>query len=186
MVPLRIAGLNVADAGILTASSSVVNLPPDRMQVEDINDVWRATTPAAWVLCDLGAATDICVMAMINSNATASADSFQVRISNSDPSGAAGEVYDSGVVLSNTDAVYRRIVHFIEPVAVGRYLRVDLNQAENPEAGRFVAGRTWNPSRNFSFGWESTWRDWSRRSRSLGQTLFIDRGNVAYDSRSMA
>src|SRR5690606_14215055 len=37
-------------------------------------------------------------------------------------------------------------------------------------------GQAWAPSRNMQFGWEPLWRDFSRRSRSLGGNRLVDVG----------
>ncbi len=173
-VPLRITNVNLIDLGTVTASSFISNLTPDRMQVDDIQSVWRAGATSAWILADLLAPLEVSAVALINSNALEQ-DAAQVRLSTTDATGAAGDAYDSGSIAAAVDPRYRRFVHFIQPAAVGRYLRIDLAQASLPEAGRWVAGATWAPSRNFQYGWQPLSRDWSTVAYSLGQNVFFDR-----------
>lgn len=173
-VTLRIASVNLVDTGTVSASSAVATLPPSNVQEEDIQSIWRATSTAAqWLLVDLGATSTIGVVALINTS-LGMADAVRVRVSTSDVTGAAGDAYDSGSFAASVDSTYAMLVHFIEVAVSGRYVRVDLGQSSVPEVGRWFVGRTWTPSRHFSFGWEPVWRDWSRKTYSLGQNEFID------------
>ena len=170
---LRIAGQNWADSAVVTASSSVATLPPDRVQSGDIADVWRAGSTTAWLLADLGMSRTIGVIAGISSNAGLS-DAVQFRVSTSDATGAAGDAYNSGTIATAVDTRYPRLVHFVEPAVSGRYVRIDFVQASAPEIGKLEIARTWGPSRHFSFGWEPLSRDWSTGTMSIGLNLHKD------------
>lgn len=172
-VNLRIGGQNWSDFGVVTASSAVATLPADRVQTEDIAEVWRAAINPAGLVVDLGATRTFGAVALIGSNAIAN-DTWQVRASITDPTATPGEVYDSGVIAMGGDLRYGRIAHFIEPAVSARYVRVDLDQASMPEAGRLVVCRTWTPSHHFSFGFEMLARDWSVRTYSLGLNAHTD------------
>jgi hypothetical protein len=172
--PLRIAYENLADAGTVTASSALSALSADRVQAEDIEDVWRAATNPAWLLADLGSEMTVGIAALINSNAGLT-DTARVRVSTVDASGSAGDAYDSGVFVTAIDTVHEKLIHFIEPGVSGRYVLIDLDQGETPEAGRLFIARGWTPTHNFSFGWEPLSRDWSISTMSLGLNLFKDK-----------
>lgn len=171
--PLRILRQNVIDAATVSASSAVASLPSDRLQTEDVQEIWRATSTTAWVLADLEAQVEVGVAVLVNTNMIAS-DQVQVRLSTSDTAGVAGDAYDSGTIVANVDPVFGYFVHFFGP-ATGRYLRIDMTQESEPEAGRWAAGQVWAPSRDMAFGWQPMWRDPSRHTESLGQTTYIDR-----------
>jgi hypothetical protein len=176
--PLRIAWNNYADTAVLSANSEVGSLPVAYLKDLDLGKIWRASsTAAAWVLADLGASLEIGMVALIGTN-LAQTDAAQVRISTADATGAAGDAYDSGPILAAVDPMLRRFVHPVDPGVTGRYVRIDLSQAEVPEAGRLVVMRTWAPSRNFQFGWSRISRDPSRRIYSEGRNLFSDRRQV--------
>lgn len=174
--PLRIARENLIDAATVTVSSAVSSLSASNLQTEDIREVWRATSSTAWILADLGSIKTVGVIALIGSNLGIS-DTVRFRVSTSDASGLAGDAYDSADSVANADPSYGMLVHPIEPApgVSGRYVRIDLTQAETVEAGRFVAGPTFAPSRDRAFGAATIWRDPSRRIESLGQATLLDR-----------
>lgn len=173
-VTLRIAGVNLADTGTVSASSAVSSLPVSNVQEEDIQQVWRATASGAqWLLVDLGASNTIGVVALINTN-LGPTDVVRIRASVSDASATTGDAYDSGSIAAEVDTNYGMLIHFLSLEPSARYVRVDVDQSSVPEVGRLVVGRVWTPSRHFSFGWEPLWRDWSRKTYSLGQNEWID------------
>lgn len=186
-VPLRIGYVNLADSAVLSASSSVGSLTAGRLLSEDVQDIWRAASTSAWVLADLGAAASIGAVALPNSN-SGPGDTARVRLSSADPTGAAGDLYDTGSFLPGVDIKKRMLAHFVEPAVSARYVRVDLAQSVAPQAGRLFIGPVWTPSRDRAPGAEPLWRDWSeatptrglneirdRRSRQKGQA-FVLRG----------
>lgn len=170
---LRIARQNLIDTAVVTASTSVASLPASNLQTEDIREVWRAGGASASILADLGSTVELGITALMGTN-LALLDTQQVRVSSVDATGAAGDVYDSGVVAAAADPVYGMLVHPIEPAVSGRYLRIDLAASETIEAGRWMAGPVFSPSRHFSLGWEPLWDDPSRHIESLGQATLID------------
>lgn len=174
--PLRLCHVNHADAALITAGAGAVGtLPLSNLQDDDIQALWRSTGSGGDALIvDLGSEVEIGVAALININMR-SADVAHVRISNTDPTGQAGEIYNSGASITGVDPVWRKLVHFIEPSVIGRYMRIGITMSQLPvEAGRLVVGPTWSPSRDMSFGRERLWRDFSTRSRSVGGMEFVD------------
>ena len=105
----------------------------------------------------------------------ASASTFRVRISATDPTVTGSLAHDSGSLASGLDPIYPTLVYIIDSAATGRYVRIDLTQASPlPEAGRLFVGRLWSPSSNMQFGWAPVSREISRRTESVGQAIFID------------
>lgn len=173
-IPFRIAWVNLADAAVVTASSQITTLPVSAVADQDIQKIWRAASTTASLLIDLGVQRQVEILALINSNAIAS-DAVQFRVSTTDATGNTGDAYDSGEILAGLNPSYRKLVHPINPAVTGRYVKIDLAQSSAPEVGRLVVAAPWEPSRDMRFGWAQIWRDWSRRSRSLGQNVFYDR-----------
>ena len=173
-IPLRIAATNLIDAGTVAASSEVSTLTAVKLQTLDIRDVWQASSTTAYVLADLLSSKTIGITALINCSLDAD-DTIRVQSSTADATGAAGDAYDSGVIAAAVDPVFAMFVHPIEPAVSGRYLRIDVVQSSTPRVGRWFAGATWAPSHHFRYGWEPLWRDFSRRSYSLGAMLYFDR-----------
>jgi hypothetical protein len=161
---------NRADTALITGGQQA--LPISNLQTPDIREIWRGVAVSTAIVVDFGSETQLGGVALINSNATSS-DTWHIRASITDPTGAAGEVYNE--VLPTGDMTYKLLIHFIDPQVSARYLRINLNQSEAPEAGRLFAGPVWFPTRAFSYGWRPLWRDESRRSTSLGQAVYIDR-----------
>ena len=171
--PLRIARQNLIDLATVTASTAVSSLPASNLQTEDIGELWRATTGTEWLLADLGSTKTVGITALVESSAVAG-DSMQIRVSTADATGASGDAYDSGSLPVTVDPATGLLVHPIEPAVSGRYLRIDLIQSATVEAGRWMAGPVFSPSRTFSFGWQPLSEDPSRHIESLGQATLID------------
>lgn len=165
---------NRVDAGLLTADTAANEEDIERLQTTDIRAVWRAADTSPAIKLDFGHQIPWGGVALINSNASSS-DTWQIRLSTSDPNGVAGDAYNSGVIATGIDATYSMLVHIVASEKTGRFLRVDLFQAAIPEVGRLFAGPVWLPSRAFAYGWQPLAEDPSRRSESLGQVEHIDR-----------
>ena len=174
---------NLIDAATLTASTATGGLPVANLAEADIRKVWRAaaSSSSAWVLADLGSSLTIGAVALVNTN-LALTTSVRVRVSTVDATGVAGNAYDtagSPALLAECDPAYRLFVHVIEGGAVGRYLRIDATITAF-EAGRLVAGPTYQPSRNLSLNHpiEELWTDHSRITPSLSGVRWIDREEI--------
>lgn len=173
-VPLRIGFQNLADSAVLSASSASGSLTVGKLLIADVQDIWRAASSPAWFVADLGTAATVGAVGLMNSNAIPS-DAVRLRVSSADPTGAAGDVYDTGSFLAPISIKKRLMALFIEPAVSGRYVRIDLSQASAPEVGRLYIGPTWTPTRNRAFGAEPAWRDWSSETLTRGLNLIRDR-----------
>ena len=165
---------NRIDTAMLTADTGPNQLTIARLKTSDVREVWQAHTSSPALKADFGSQITWGGTALIRSNAIPG-DMVRIRLSTEDPLGTAGDAYDSGDIPAGVDPVFGVLAHFPLNATVGRYLRIDLEQAELPEAGRWFAGPVWYPSVSFAYGWRPLWRDPSRRSESLGQTIHIDR-----------
>lgn len=171
---------NLVDDGTLSASTSIGGLPPSNLQEDDIRRVWRASSgsSSAHLIADLTAQSEIGAVAMPNTNLGLTTP-VRVRLSTADPNGVAGDAYDSGSVSAACDPAYRLFVHIISGGATGRYLRIDMT-VNTAEAGRLVAGPTYQTSRNLSLNHpiEELWNDRSRITQSLSGVRWIDREEI--------
>ena len=82
-------------------------------------------------------------------------------------------------MLAGCDPAYRLFVHIISGGVTGRYLRIDATITAF-EAGRFVAGPTYQPTRNLSLNHpiEELWNDRSQITPSLSGVRWIDREEI--------
>lgn len=151
----------------MSAGSSVLSLPPSNVKTRDVRQVWRSDAGFTYLLADITQTLTLEYVAVINCLADTA---WRVRYSTVDPTGEAGDAFDSGLVSSNWTDAERLVAMFVEPGVLGRYLRID----GLSEAGRLTSGQTFKPSRDMSFGVEFLWRDRSRRSESLDFNEFID------------
>jgi hypothetical protein len=170
---------NLADGGTITASSSAALMSPRRLQNPHVARKWRGVSGGSeWVCVDLGAALSIDTVALVGINLTL-AGSHRVRVSNSDPTGAAGELYNSGSLSAKVDPAYGYLVQLLTNPVTGRYVRVDVSDALSYiEAGRFVVGLRRVFAVNFAAGWSRGYEDLSRRRASRGGQTYIDRGDT--------
>lgn len=186
-MPANILYLNLADAGTMSASSWIAAAPPIILQNQHVARRWRGRLgDTEWVLVDLLASQSIDTVALVgmtwldvnldeqpvNSNATT-----RIRISSIDATGAAGDVYDSGLIAGQVDAAYMQLVKLLPAPVSGRYVRIDISQASAQalQAGRFVVGLREDFLWNFSYGWSFGFADLSRRRKSAGGQTFVER-----------
>jgi hypothetical protein len=103
----------------------------------------------------------------------------RVRVSSTDPSAQAGEVYDSGD-FSTVDPRYGMMVHLAPEALVGRYVRVDLREpgALTIEAGRLVISPRSTFEINYSPEWTRAYVDRSRKTKSRGGQTYVDRDDA--------
>lgn len=175
-VPFRLMSkVNHADvAAIGTSATPLLTLPASNLKDDDIRMLWRSTsTSGDSLIVDLGSAVEIGAVSLINTNLR-STDTVQIKVSNSDPTGQTGEIYNSGVNASSVDPFYAKLVHFIEPAVIGRYVRISMITASAPQAGRLVICPIWIPSRNWTYGLEKLARDFSIRTRSESGNEYVD------------
>jgi hypothetical protein len=155
-----------AAAGI-SASSALAKLPVGNLLNDQLSKVWRSSTTNPWLVVDLGEPDNIDVVALIACN-LGLGSTWRVRLSNSDPTGAAGEQYDSGQISTDVDVFYGLAIHLLPVTTLGRYLRLDLTDDSLPyvQAGRIVVQRVWR----FAYGprtdLEEEWLDASTRDQT--------------------
>lgn len=168
---------NLADAAVVTASSSAGLMPPKRLLDPHIARTWRGGgNSSEWLLADLGSAVAIDTVALVGLNLTA-AGSTRVRISSADSSGLAGDVYDSKMMTGKVDPAYGYFVQLLIQPVFGRYVRIDLSDTiPYIEAGRIIVGKRAIFETNFSVGWSRGYTDLSRRTTSRGGQIYINRG----------
>jgi hypothetical protein len=138
--------------GGLSEATPASNLldPQPRLRV-------RAFLFPAWVqvLVDFGASRSMDCVAFISSNATASATA-RVRLSTADPTGLAGDAWDTGSLPGDTaaDANGNIVVVRAAGLATGRYLLADIidGTIDFMDLGLLVAGPLWRLSRAQSYG----------------------------------
>ncbi|MFC3074731.1 hypothetical protein [Shinella pollutisoli] len=163
-MPAAVVFENLADAASVRASSSILLAQPTLVQQVHVERRWRALNNVAWLVLDLGAETPIDTVAAMGLTATAA----RVRVSVADPSGAAGELFDSGQLT--VDQAYLALVVLSEAPVSGRYVRIDLSNEGAPyvEAGRVCIGLRSTFAYNFDYGWSYGYVDPSTRSKTRG------------------
>lgn len=157
---------NLADDAVISASSELVLAPGSKVQNPDIARKWRSASSGDWLLADFGALTSMDTVAVIGLTAT----TCRVRLSSTDPTGVAGDIYDSGVDAVDQD--YLQAIVLIGAPVSARFLRIDLTNgtagATYVEAGRLVAGLRSRFGINFGFGWSKGYVDPSILTKTRG------------------
>jgi len=151
-----IAWTNRADRAVLTASSELAEQPGANVQRPIVAEKWgtAAGVKSAALTLDLGASLPCSVLALLGSNLT-SAATVRLRGSDTDPTAAAGDAYDSGSLSAGVKAGYGAVYKGFTSAAA-RYWRVDLADAslsDNLEVGRLFLGPSWAPTYGQSWGW---------------------------------
>lgn len=163
---------NLADGAALSASSSAIQMPPTMLQNPHVTRKWRGGSSITdYVLANLGSLQSLDTIAVLGINAA----SAQVRVSSVDSSGAAGDLYDSGVVAVDQD--YVSIIDLLPAAVNGQYVRIDFTNPDGPfvEAGRLFIGVRTQFDINFNFGWGRGYMDRSIISKTRGgQTQVYD------------
>lgn len=165
----------------------------------DVSGSTRDTTSGrTWFEVDLGVNTTLDYIGLLRHNITRDG---QIRVRISTVFDFSSLVYDSGLVnawptvtgygslpwgtfswgnvLSAPDlSIYTIDFHHpLDTAVVGRYVRVDIVNASNPdtfiEAGRFYASPSYFPSINIQYGFAIYWKDDSLVSKSLGGQRFV-------------
>jgi hypothetical protein len=139
----------------------VLLAPVQRLQSEHVGEKWRSEVANVSVIATLAASQPVDVFALMGLVAS----TIRVRMSDTDPTGAAGEVWDSGV--QPVSERYRQFVGMLPAPANASFVRIDL-VGTPPEAGRLFIGLTQALKYNFSWGAERRWLDLSRRRKTEG------------------
>ncbi|WP_019998863.1 hypothetical protein [Aureimonas ureilytica] len=164
---------NLADlpSTFVRATSSAPFLPVQMLRDPHIGRKWRGMSASESLFIDLGSPAPIDTVALVGCNVTGTT---RLRGSLADSEAIAGTVIDT----TNTggDLRYRyQIMLLPEPVSV-RYLRIDLDGAPDPiEAGRLVIGQRHSFRVNFGYGWDFRWVDPSKKVKSAGGSLHVEK-----------
>ncbi len=171
-----IAYQNLADDAALTTDSELSTLPAANVQEEHVARKWRTgAVTDAYLVFDLGSSMAASVMAMLGTNLSEDA-TVRVRASDSDATGATGEIYDSGVIDAGVKSGFGAIYHLFDEVSA-RYWRIDLSDSSLTyiEAGRVFIGPRWTPALGVEFGsWSPFVEDPSQIRRSYGGQSYAD------------
>lgn len=162
---------NLADAATISVSSQLVTAAGSLVQNVHVARKWRSESAGDWLLADLGALVSLDTVAVIGLTATG----YRVRLSSSDPTGAAGDVLDTGTL--SVDQAYLQAIALLDAPGSARYLRVDLTNSSGTyvEAGRLVAGLRNLFEINFSFGWSIGYVDPSIATKTRGGQTQVSR-----------
>lgn len=166
---------NHALAGGVSASSQALAMPASNLLTPHPSERWRSLMPEAFFVLDKGSlrtADTVMVKGLtIGPNAT-----IRLRLSSVDGDGAAGDVFDSGSIVSgsvNLDCEYFAAVWLLPTPAIWRYTRVDIvdPDADAVEAGCIVDGLREAFAHNFAPG---------------GSVQFVDRSRVATSAAGLS
>lgn len=154
MANLLLATPALSDAAVLDSPSPVAStLPLTNMQTMRPSKVARFTDPSDVVITvDTGAIGDISLVALLYTNASATA-TIRVRIADTEGGLTSAPTYDSGVVAMNMPTGN---VSSIATVS-GRWVRIDVDDPDNPDGffdiGRLYVANAWVLAINISPGW---------------------------------
>lgn len=166
---------NHALTGLVSASSQALAMPASSLLTPHPSERWRSLKPEAFFVLDKGGlriGDTVMVKGLtIGPNAT-----LRLRLSSTDSDGAAGDVYDSGLIANgsiNLDRDYYAATWVLPSPAAWRYTRVDISDpdADAVEAGCIVDGLREAFAYNFSYG---------------GSMQFVDRSRVATSAAGMS
>ncbi|MCW2309749.1 hypothetical protein [Rhodobium gokarnense] len=155
---------NLADGAAVSAPTQVILAPAANVQDQHVGKKWRSRTALSYLTFDFGATTSIDTIAAIGLTAS----TVRLRISTSDSTGAAGDLYDS--MSASVDQNFAQAVWALQTAVSGRYLRIDLahSSLDYVEVGRVVAGVRTAFGKNFGFGWSLTYIDRSVITETRG------------------
>jgi hypothetical protein len=170
---------NLIDSAVaLSAAGSVASSPPEMLREEHVSRKWRHNATSSYVLADLGASNSIDTVALLGMSGGASA-TFQIKLSLTDPTAVAGEVYTSSVLSGSSvfDSDYQVFGHMLPDPLAARYVRIDLSQpgVSYIEAGRWVVGSRHVFETNYQAPWARTARRNSVDTIGFGGQTFVDR-----------
>jgi len=171
---------NLADTADITASSVAGNMFASRVQDVHVAEKWRATSGSAYLTFDLGGVFYLDTIALMGLNLTETGQT-QVRLSATDATAVAGQIYNSGVVTGRVDPRYGYFVDCLPGLVQARYGRIDLTDTAVAavEAGRLFVGQRTELDVAYTTGASDGYVDLSKSSRARGGQLYIDR-NTTY------
>ena len=180
-----IASPALSDAGALTTPGAVAaSLPLANLQDMQPSKVCRFTNLTGMaVVCDLGAAAAINLIALVAHNGSAAA-TWRIRAAATEAVLTAAPGYDSTAVsmwpASGQPSGWAVLPStlFLATAQSFRWWRIDITDAANPagywQAGRLVLAAAWQPSRNLQFGWGLGHIDPSEVSAAAGGQLLVE------------
>lgn len=182
MASAAILTVNLADDGILTASSQVAGMEItqliDSPNVTD--DLWRSVGNSPQITLDLASNHSLDTVALFGLNLT-SAATIRVRVSSSAGGVSSGDLHDVTYSISDAefDPDYAALIVLLPAVVSARFVRLDIadTSLDYIEAGRMVVGARTALAYNFAPGSHFDWSDPSVVQKSKGQqTLIWQRG----------
>jgi hypothetical protein len=173
---LAFAYQNHADDGTITASTHVGTLTPSQLQTVHVAELWRGASNSEWILADLGGLFWLDTIALFGCNLTAEGTA-RFRVSSVDVTGAAGDLYDSGVISDLADPEYGNVVRLLPAQVRGRFVRLDLADTSVAalQAGRLFVGPRAELTYGASPGLERGHTDLSTVDLSKGGQSYVDR-----------
>lgn len=151
----------LADDATISAGSAAANMPVSNLLARQPSKKWRATAlGSAYVVLDLGTATEINFAALLYANLTGSA-TMRVRAASSEAGLTSAPGYDStantfwpNTGLGDWDYVHG-FVDLVDDPQTFRWWRIDLSDGSNPDgyiqAGRLMLGGAFRFARNFQY-----------------------------------
>lgn len=167
---------NMADDGVVGASSQELTMPAANLLTPHVSERWRSKSNNDWFVLDKGSAGLADTLAIAGLTASSSLQA-RIRLSALDSTGALAEVADSGTLANGSAALdvdYGMLSYLLPAPLAWRYARVDLYDplASFVEAGAIVAGAREAFTYNFVPGSTILTVDRSRKGTSAGgQTL---------------
>jgi hypothetical protein len=176
---------NLADAAAVTASSWLTTALPSRLQNPHTLRRWQGTSGSSeWISATFSTNQSIDSIALLKCAKVVSgvestmteAATVRIRVSSVDPTGVAGDLYDSGAITNVIDSQYECLVKLLSAPVSAKAVRIDLTEtADALEAGRLVIGLREQLSWNFAYGAAYGFGDNSRLRKSAGGQTFVDR-----------
>ena len=173
--------INLAEAGTISASSQELQMPALKLLTPDVEDRFRSQANVVAIVLDLLSLSTFDTILLRGLTVTAAATT-RVRLSSVDASGAAGDVWDSGALVSGSqcfDADYGALCMALTAPLQARYVRFDIADPGKTyvEAGRLAVMLRETFTVNFAYGWQVQWVDRSVRQESRGGQTLIWRDN---------
>jgi hypothetical protein len=139
-------------SAILSGSTTPSTLTLDRLQDPQPTNVARILASSGFIIGDFGSAVAIGASVFHGTSLGVTA-TVRLRLSSADPTGVAGDIYDSGVVLAGADQRYRgSFYQVLDEDLSARFVRVDIVDpaASTIDLGIWLAGPVLRPEINFS------------------------------------
>jgi hypothetical protein len=165
---------NLLDIATVSASGFNILTPPSNVQTGHVAVKWVYNSSSGYLLFDLGSAksADTFMLAGVEGSAPV----FRVRQSSLDASGAAGDVFDTGLIsgLPYFDANFGRFVYLASTPHAARYVRFDISGVTRLAVGRAFGGLRSAFGINFQTPWSRTPVRRSVLTDGVGGQTFID------------